>query len=118
MKRLTPQQSRQANALIRKECCNYFDGNCILLDDGDSCVCPQTISYSLLCKWFKAAVLPLDETLLAELDAPEDMRICTICNQPFFSTANKAKYCQKCKGYAHRRQKAEHARKTRQRVDK
>ncbi|WP_370648772.1 cysteine-rich VLP protein, partial [uncultured Oscillibacter sp.] len=29
----------------------------MLLDDGDECVCPQLISYSLLCKWFRAAVL-------------------------------------------------------------
>ena len=41
LKRLSPQQSRRVNALIRKECCNCFDGNCILLDDGESCVCPQ-----------------------------------------------------------------------------
>lgn len=64
LKRLSPQQSRRVNALIRKECCNCFDGNCILLDDGESCVCPQLISYSLLCKWFRAAVLPLDKLLL------------------------------------------------------
>ena len=46
LKRLSPQQSRRVNALIRKECCNCFDGNCILLDDGESCVCPQLISVS------------------------------------------------------------------------
>ena len=49
LKRMTPQQSRKANALIKKTCCNCMGGNCILLDDGDECVCPQLISYSLLC---------------------------------------------------------------------
>ena len=31
--RMTPAQRKQANALIRRECCNYEDGNCMLLDD-------------------------------------------------------------------------------------
>lgn len=37
----------------------------MLLDDGEECVCPQLISYSLLCKWFQTAVLPLDRELHA-----------------------------------------------------
>ena len=63
VKRLTPPQSRKVNALVRRTCCNYDNGNCILLDDGDECVCPQLISYSLLCKWFRAAVLPADRLI-------------------------------------------------------
>jgi hypothetical protein len=43
--RLTPEQRIRAGALIRQECCNYDDGNCIALDDGDECVCVQSISY-------------------------------------------------------------------------
>ena len=53
--RMTPAQRKQANALIRRECCNCEDGNCIVLDDGDACTCPQTISFSVCCKF--AAVL-------------------------------------------------------------
>ena len=30
--RMTPTQRKQANALIRRECCCYEDGNCMLLD--------------------------------------------------------------------------------------
>ena len=67
VKRLTPPQSRKVNALVKRECCNCVDGNCLLLDDGDECVCPQLISYSLLCKWFRIAVLPADKLLYAEL---------------------------------------------------
>ena len=76
LKRLTPQQSRKANALIKKTCCNCMGGNCILLDDGDECVCPQLISYSLLCRWFQNAVLPADKLLYAELYQAEDRRRC------------------------------------------
>ena len=36
VKRLTPPQSRKVNALVRRTCCNYDNGNCILLDDGDA----------------------------------------------------------------------------------
>ena len=44
--RMTPAQRKQAASLIRRECCCCEDGNCIVLDDGDTCTCPQTISFS------------------------------------------------------------------------
>ena len=74
-KRLTPPQSRKVNSLVKKECCNCERGHCILLDDGEECVCPQLISYSLLCKWFQIAVLPLDKLLYAELFKTEDKSV-------------------------------------------
>ena len=55
-------QYRRARRLVH-ECCNYDCGHCIALDDGEECVCVQSISYSLLCRWFRAAVLPLDREL-------------------------------------------------------
>ena len=33
--RMTPAQRKQAASLIRRECCCFEDGNCIVLDDGD-----------------------------------------------------------------------------------
>ena len=45
--RMTPTQRKQANALIRRECCCYEDVNCMFLDDGDIHACPQTISFSV-----------------------------------------------------------------------
>ena len=63
---MTYQQYRTARRLVH-ECCNYDCGNCLLLDDGEECVCPQSITYSLICKWFRAAVLPLDAGLCAAL---------------------------------------------------
>ena len=52
-------QHRRARRLVH-ECCNYDEGNCLLLDDGEPCVCVQSISLSLMCRWFRVAVLPLD----------------------------------------------------------
>ena len=43
--RITPPQKRRASGLIRRECCNCEDGNCLALDDGDTCACPQMISF-------------------------------------------------------------------------
>ena len=107
LKRLTPQQSRKANALIKKTC---------LLDDGDECVCPQLISYSLLCRWFQNAVLPADKLLYAELYQAEDRRRCAECGAAFASTSNSVKYCPDCRKRITRRQAAERMRKRRARV--
>ena len=60
-------QLRRSKKLIRKLCCNYDHGNCLALDDGEPCVCVQGISYSLLCNWFRNAVLPADHELLADV---------------------------------------------------
>ena len=51
--RLTPGQLRSVRKLV-KRCCNYADGDCLPLDG----TCPQAISHSLICRWFRHAVLP------------------------------------------------------------
>ena len=76
--RMTPAQRKQAASLIRRECCCCEDGNCIVLDDGDTCTCPQTISFSVCCKWFRWAVLPLDGTLEAEIVRDKDLKRCAV----------------------------------------
>ena len=55
--RMTEGQLRRARKLIRRLCANYDEGNCLALDEGEGCVCVQSISYSLLCRYFKEAVL-------------------------------------------------------------
>ncbi len=65
--RLTPKQRQRANALIKCLCANYEDGNCLALDDGEPCACVQSISYSLLCKYFRKAVLPAEPMLEANI---------------------------------------------------
>ena len=65
--RLTPKHRQRANALIKRLCANYEGGNCLALDDGEPCVCVQSISYSLLCKYFRNAVLPAEPMLEANI---------------------------------------------------
>ena len=114
---MTPGQRKQANSLIRRKCCNHDNGTCIALDDGDTHTCPQTISFSVCCKWFRWAVLPLTGTLEAEIFKDKDTRRCAVCGQAFLPKSNRAKYCPECAAIVHRRQKAESERKRRSRVD-
>lgn len=117
-KSLSPKQVKRVHRLVRKECCNFDNGNCILLDDGEPCPCPQLISCSLLCRWFSDAVLPLDRELFAELYAPEEKRRCIVCGSPFASKSNHAKYCPDCRKKITRKQAAERMRKKRSLVTK
>ena len=109
--RITPPQKRRASGLIRRECCNCEDGNCLALDDGDTCACPQMISFSVCCKWFRWAVLPLDRTLEAEIYRDRDLKRCAECGGVFVPKSNRGKYCPDCAARVHRRQKTESERK-------
>lgn len=97
---------------LTHECCNYCNGNCLLLDDGEECVCVQSISYSLLCRWFQAAVLPLDAALYAEIIKDRDeVKRCCECGATFQPKSNRAKYCAACAKRMRRRKEAERQRK-------
>lgn len=115
-KQMTPGQRRKANALIRKTCCNYDNGNCIALDDGEECICAQSISYSFICKWFVNAVLPADRALYAEIMG-QGVKHCAECGAIFVPGSNRAKYCAGCAAKVHRRQKAASDRKRRNNTD-
>ena len=70
--RMTEGQLRRARKLIRRLCANYDEGNCLALDEGEGCVCVQSISYSLLCRYFKEAVLPAHAELCAAIGQGAD----------------------------------------------
>ena len=106
------QQYRTTRRLVHS-CCNYDCGNCLLLDDGEECICPQSITYSLICKWFRAAVLPLDGVLYAALFPQGGMKVCAECQRLFRPGSNRAKYCPSCAVKVHRRQKAASERRRR-----
>ena len=93
---MTDAQFRRAKKLIRSLCANCDHGDCLLLDDGEVCVCPQLISYSLLCRYFRAAVLPADHALYAEIMDTDTRKRCASCGQPFYSRSNRALYCDRC----------------------
>ena len=105
-------QYRRVRRLVH-ECCNYIDGNCTALDDGEECVCVQSISYSLLCRWFRAAVLPLDRELETALFHRLDAKRCAVCGALFTPGSNRAKYCPECAGRMKRIKAAQRKRKQR-----
>ena len=112
--RMTYQQYRAARRLAH-ECCNYDGGNCLALDDGEPCVCVQSISYSLLCKWFRAAVLPLDAALFAALLPPPTgkARRCRECGKLFAAPKHNTLYCPACAAERAKRSKRKWAKKRR-----
>ena len=111
---LTPKQSRKVNALIKRLCCNYDNGNCIRLDDGDPCVCVQCITYShIICKWFRIGVLPADKDLYIELARPKNIKICIVCGKEYLITGKNSKYCPDCKKKMRNRKQAEYMRNKR-----
>lgn len=65
--RLTPGQLRSVRGLT-KRCCNFLDGDCLVLDG----VCPQHISRSLICRWFRRAVLPQQPKLEQAILSPKN----------------------------------------------
>lgn len=95
MQKMNYRQYRRVRRLVHA-CCNYHCGNCLLLDDGEGCVCVQSISYSLLCQWFKAAVLPMDKELEAALLHRLGRKRCAVCGSYFYPGSNRAKYCPDC----------------------
>ena len=111
---MTYQQYRTTRRLVH-ECCNYDCGNCLLLDNGEECICPQSITYSLICKWFRAAVLPLDAGLYAALfPAPSvRRRRCRECGRPFAPPKHNTLYCSTCAAERVKRSKRAWAKKNR-----
>lgn len=113
---MTEAQFRRAKKLIRKLCANCENGNCLLLDDGEVCVCPQLISYTLLCRYFRAAVLPTDKALYDEIMRTDSRKRCAECGAVFAAESKNVLYCKACAARRTRRKKREWAQKNRGRA--
>ena len=62
--RITLKQARKIHHLVRQACCNCYQGNCLLLDDGEPHRCVQIISvHGIYCQYCLKAVLPMDREL-------------------------------------------------------
>lgn len=115
---MKPQQCRRARRLIKSECCNYHEGECLM----EERPCKQIASQTLKCRWFRESVLPMDGALQAEMEAisPTAYKLganakpCAVCGQAFEPMSNRAKYCKECAARIHREQKQEHERKRRE----
>jgi len=107
-------QFRRSKKLVRSLCANLDYGNCLLLDNQfGTCVCPQLISYSLICKYFRTAVLPADWELYVEIMETDTQMRCGDCSQPLTPGSKNTLYCEPCANKRTRRNKREWARKNR-----
>lgn len=112
---LTRQERAAIRALVVKWCANFDkDYGCLPLD----CPCYMlgkcwTGAY---CRYFRAAVLPLDPVLEASLsggDGKPETRACPICGTLFLPDG-RTRYCSSvCSRVALRRQQREYMRKKR-----
>lgn len=118
--RMTPTQHREARKIIRRLCSNTCDGNCIRLDQGEEVPCPQILSASVCCRFFRNVLLKDSEagTLEAEIVSSGTRKRCAVCGKKFYATGNRAKYCADCKVRAQRKQQAEYARRRRAGIKK
>ena len=115
--RMSDRQFRRAKRLIRRLCANYDGGNCLPLDDGDLCPCPQMISPTLICNYFRAAVLPDDRELFVEImDSSHNRKRCTLCGNRFIAGSNRAMYCPSCAQRERRRRTRDRVRRHRGRM--
>ncbi|MCD8131557.1 MAG: cysteine-rich VLP domain-containing protein [Lachnospiraceae bacterium] len=67
-----------------------------MLEDGDEHVCPQRISYSVGCRWFRNAVLPLSPELETDIFKDISLKHCVRCGTRFVPRSNRSMYCLAC----------------------
>ena len=105
-------QFRKVSRLVRRECCNCMDGNCLLLDDGETHTCVQLISkYHIFCNHFKNAVQELYRMLICD----NDYKRCQSCGSRFDSKARNKRYCNQCAERIKRQKAVERKRRQRER---
>ena len=115
---LTASQKKKCDELCRKHCCNYYQGNCLPLENTDSQYpCMQILSRHISCKWFQNAVLPYDWKLEGEIFSDEAMKVCSICGAPFISKSGKVKYCPDCRVRIRREKTREYVKRHRVKKD-
>ena len=114
--RMSREQARRVRKLIRALCANCDGTNCLLLDDGETCPCPQLFTSSLICKYFRAAVLPEDQELQTALLYRRDAKRCESCGALFVPASNRGKYCPLCAVIEKRKRTRERVRRHRSSV--
>ena len=105
-------QYRRARRLIH-ECCNYDGSNYIALDDGEECVCVQSISYPCcaVCSGRRCCRRAGNwKQPCSTARTPSGVPFAGRCSPP---GSNLAKYCPECAGRMRRIKDAQRKRKQR-----
>ena len=65
---ITQQQEGSIRNLVRRQCANYRNGNCLLLDGLEERTCVQLLcSSGIYCRYFQNAVLPIEKDLYTQI---------------------------------------------------
>lgn len=114
---MSAEQAKTARRLIKETCCNYDSttGGCLRLDRGEVVPCPQLTSQSVICKWFRDAVLEdkRAKELKAEIYGMDHRKVCAACGGQFQAISNRAKYCARCAKEQQRKKATERKQKQR-----
>lgn len=89
---ISNKQMKSIKKLVKEECANYIQGECIMLDGQ----CSQLTKKNSLCSYFKKSVLPLDEYLYSEITKEGYTKRCEKCNSIFTSNAKNTRFCDNC----------------------
>ena len=89
-----------------------------MLDNGEVVQCPQILTQSLVCRYFRNVLLEDrgGKALKAEIMGADHVKVCAVCGQHFRAASNRAKYCTRCSKKMAREHAAERKRKQRNRV--
>lgn len=91
--KISTKQSKSINKLIKNYCANYFNANCLLLNDTYA----QSISKTgIYYNYFKRSVLPIDKYLYEEIINQNKGKKCILCNSYFKPKANNQSHCLDC----------------------
>lgn len=113
--RMNDTQYKSAKALIKGLCCNYdrVTGGCLLLERDEVVPCPQLITQSVICKYFRDVLLEDRDgkALKAEIMGEDHRKVCDVCGRHFRAVSNRAKYCAGCAEKARLDRQREYMRK-------
>ena len=104
--RMSEEQLARARKLIRRKCCNYDNGICLLFDFIECNICPQWLTHSVLCTWFRDAVLPNDTSLKSELYRTLPAGYCKHCGKPFPANGRKIYCSDRCRNASQKKDTA------------
>lgn len=88
---MTKQQFKKIKALVKNECANYVNEECILY----GWTCPQ-MHINTLCNYFKKSVFLLDNQLMIQLLGNGYNKTCKRCGQGFNADSPNKLLCNYC----------------------
>ena len=118
--RMNENQRKDAVKLIEHTCSYYDNGSCLYLDGEEASACPQCLTASICCRFFRHVLLaaPEGSRLRAEIfsDKAAELRKCAVCGENFVPKSNRAKYCPACRDVVRNTQAKERMRNQRRKA--